>query len=154
MVAVTEPRKVAVLSLARRVAEERGGVVGGEVGYKFRFEDLIGESTRLAYMTDGILLREALYDSLLTKYSTVIVDEVHERSLHTDVLLYVLKMAQRQRARNTGGGLRPLRIILMSATLRGEKFAEYFSTKDADGKVVEPPMYYVKGRTHHVEVNF
>jgi HrpA-like RNA helicase len=92
-------------------------------------------------------------DSLLTRYSTVIVDEVHERSLHTDVLLYVLKMAQRQRAKNTDGELRPLRIILMSATLRGEKFAEYFGTKDDEGKSVEPPMYYVKGRTHEVEVS-
>lgn len=94
----------------------------------------------MIYLTDGILLREALHDDLLTKYSVVIVDEAHERSIHTDVLLYILKLAQRKRSLTN---MSSLKIFLMSATIQAEKFSDYFENV---------PIYYVKGRTYPVEV--
>uniref|UniRef100_A0A915D0I3 RNA helicase n=1 Tax=Ditylenchus dipsaci TaxID=166011 RepID=A0A915D0I3_9BILA len=97
IIGVTQPRKVAARSLACRVAKELGSEIGDVVGYKFRFEDRVGPKTKLAYLTDGILLREAVHDAFLLKYSTIIIDEAHERSVHTDVLLYILRLAQKAR---------------------------------------------------------
>lgn len=93
-------------------------------------------------MTDGILLREALHDCFLSKYSVVIVDEAHERSVHTDVLLYILRLAQKQRKNSNLGSLK---IFLMSATIQSDKFSSYFD---------DAMVYYIKGRTHSVEVIF
>lgn len=96
-VVVAQPRRVAAVSVARRVAAERGRELGGEVGYAVRFDERSSRATRLKYVTDGLLLREALLDGELRRYGVAIVDEAHERTVHTDVLLGVLKRIQRER---------------------------------------------------------
>lgn len=147
---VTQPRRVAAITLAKRVACEVGCPLGGAVGYTVRFDDVSGPGTRLRYVTDGMLLREAITDPLLSKIGVVVLDECHERSLNTDVLFGVVKRAQLARANgrarappattggsSTAGGasavvhaaghtLPPLKIIVMSATLDIDLFASYF----------------------------
>lgn len=83
MIAITQPRRVAAITVAHRVSEERKGKVGETVGYSVRFDDQTSSKTRIKYMTDGILLRECLSDPLLSKYSVVMLDEAHERSINT-----------------------------------------------------------------------
>ena len=91
-IACTQPRRVACVTLAHRVAEEQGVRIGDKVGYTIRWEDRTNsELTRLKYVTDGMLLQEIMSDPLLTKYSVIMVDEAHERSLHSDALLGLLK---------------------------------------------------------------
>lgn len=111
-VVVTQPRRVAAIQMAKRVAEERGGSkVGREVGYTIRFEDVSDpERTRIKYVTDGILVRECLEDPDLTAYSVVILDEAHERSLNTDILFALVKQAVLRRKGT-------LRLVITSATL-------------------------------------
>ncbi|EFP12658.1 hypothetical protein CRE_29724 [Caenorhabditis remanei] len=138
-IAVTEPRRVAAVSLAARVAVEMGTDIGGVVGYHVRFENATTHKTKIEYMTDGIVLRKALVSPLLDKYSTVIIDEAHERSLHSDVLMCILKKCQEQRRESKN----PLRLIIMSATLQADKFQAYFD----NAKVV-----LVAGRTFPIEV--
>ncbi|XP_043704175.1 pre-mRNA-splicing factor ATP-dependent RNA helicase DEAH10 isoform X2 [Telopea speciosissima] len=101
IIGITQPRRVAAVTVAKRVAEECGVELGQKVGYSIRFEDVTSSSTRIKYMTDGLLLREALLDSLLSKYSVIIVDEAHERTVHTDVLLGLLKNVQKVRSHTT-----------------------------------------------------
>ncbi|GLT27624.1 hypothetical protein SLA2020_026080 [Shorea laevis] len=100
VVGVTQPRRVAAVTVAKRVAEECGVELGQKVGYSIRFEDVTSSSTRIKYMTDGLLLREALLDPFLSRYSVIIVDEAHERTVHTDVLLGLLKKVQNARSRS------------------------------------------------------
>lgn len=88
----TQPRRVAAVTIAKRVAAERRCKIGQEVGYSIRFDDCSSVSTRIKFVTDGVLLREALTDSNLSRYSVVILDEAHERSLQTDILMGILKM--------------------------------------------------------------
>lgn len=90
MIGCTQPRRVAAVSVAKRVAEEFGCELGKEVGYSIRFEDCTSKQTRIKYMTDGVLLRESLNDPDLEQYSCIIMDEAHERSLNTDVLFGIL----------------------------------------------------------------
>ncbi|KAE8147245.1 P-loop containing nucleoside triphosphate hydrolase protein [Aspergillus avenaceus] len=118
-IAVTQPRRVAATSVAARVAEEMRCKVGEEVGYSIRFEDLTSASTRIKFLTDGMLLREVLVDPLLSRYSVVMVDEAHERSLSTDILLGILKKILKQRP--------DLRIVISSATLQAEDFLRFFA---------------------------
>lgn len=94
VIGITQPRRVAAVTVAKRVAEECNVELGQKVGYSIRFEDVTSISTRIKYMTDGLLLREALLDPLLSKYSIIIVDEAHERTVHTDVLFGLLKNVQ------------------------------------------------------------
>jgi ATP-dependent RNA helicase DHX33 len=131
MIAVTQPRRVAATSIARRVAWEQGTSIGQLVGYSVRFEECTSSSTKIKFATDGMLVRELLFDPQLEKYSVVIVDEAHERTLRTDMILGSLKRILRER----NGGLRltkdgrkmqPLKVLIMSATLDAERFADFF----------------------------
>ena len=126
--AVTQPR-VAVTSTATRVARELNVTLGREVGYQVRYDKKVmrDDETRLKFMTDGILLREMRTDLLLRKYSVVIVDEAHERGVNTDILLGLLSRVVPLRAelfREGRAGITPLRLVVMSATLRVEEFVE------------------------------
>lgn len=134
-VACTQPRRVAAMSVAARVAEEMDVILGQEVGYNIRFEDCTSAKTILKYMTDGMLLREAMSDPLLEAYGVVMLDEAHERTLATDILMGLLKEVSRQRT--------DLKIIIMSATLDAGKFQQYFDNA---------PLMSVPGRTHPVEI--
>lgn len=135
MIACTQPRRVAAMSVAKRVAEEMDLTLGKEVGYTIRFEDMTERGTTfLKYMTDGMLLREAMNDPNLERYSTVILDEAHERTLATDILMGLLKDVAKRRP--------DLKIIVMSATLDALKFQKYFNNA---------PLLKVPGRTFPVE---
>ena len=135
-IACTQPRRVAALSLAKRVAEEVGTTVGDLVGYKIRFEDKTSHSTKITYMTDGMLLREILNDPLLARYSVILLDEAHERTLRTDILFGMIKMIMKQRKAD-------LKVIVMSATLQAEKFSIYFDNA---------PVVHISGRQYPVKL--
>lgn len=105
VIGVTQPRRVAAVTVAKRVAEECGVQLGQRVGYSIRFDDMTSGSTMIKYMTDGLLLREALLDPYLSKYSVIIVDEAHERTIHTDVLLGLLKRVQKARSQTANESL-------------------------------------------------
>jgi len=140
MVAVTQPRRVAAVSLAKRVAREMGGEVGGVVGFRVRFQDVSDTNTKLLYQTDGMLLREAMLDNQLSRYSWVVLDEAHERTVNTDILFGVVKAAVRSRSSDTTIG--PLKVIVMSATVDADKFSQYWGC----------PVLYVAGRQFAVNV--
>lgn len=135
LVACTQPRRVAAMSVSKRVSEEMDVELGEEVGYTIRFEDLTSSKTILKYMTDGMLLREAMTDPLLEKYAVVVLDEAHERTLATDVLFGLIKEVLGQRP--------DLKVVVMSATLDAGKFQAYFDNA---------PLMRVPGRLHPVEV--
>lgn len=119
---IYQPRRVAATTVATRVAEEMRCKIGEEVGYSIRFEDLTSAATRIKFLTDGMLLREALVDPLLSRYSVIMVDEAHERSLSTDILLGILKKICKKRPE--------LRIIVSSATLQAEDFLRFFAGEE------------------------
>lgn len=137
MVGCTQPRRVAAMSVASRVSQEMGTKLGHAVGYSIRFEDCTSEGTVIKYMTDGMLLREILDDPMLGKYSVLIVDEAHERTLHTDILLTLLKDICRARL--------DFRLVISSATLDEQKFSRFFDN---------PPIFRIKGRLFHVQHRF
>ncbi|EKX51695.1 hypothetical protein GUITHDRAFT_157138 [Guillardia theta CCMP2712] len=139
MIAVTQPRRVAATSVARRVADEFGCRVGEEVGYTVRFEDSTSHSTKIKFMTDGMLLRELMLDGELRRYSTIVLDEAHERSLNTELLLALVKRLQKSRQESSF----PLKVVIMSATLEAEAYSRFF----LDCKIVKVP-----GRMYPVEV--
>uniref|UniRef100_A0AAV1VCI7 RNA helicase n=1 Tax=Peronospora matthiolae TaxID=2874970 RepID=A0AAV1VCI7_9STRA len=121
----TQPRRVAVVTIAERVAMERGCNLGEEVGYAVRFEEQWdAERTKIKFVTDGLLLRETMRDPLLSRYSVVILDEAHERNLETDLLLGLIKKIRRKRPE--------LRVIIASATLHVDTFVKFFRSKKQD----------------------
>ncbi|KAI3389522.1 hypothetical protein SNEBB_005771 [Seison nebaliae] len=134
----TQPRRVAAMSVAKRVAEEYGCILGQEVGYTIRFEDCSSIDTKIKYMTDGMLLRECLLDPLLNQYSVIMLDEAHERTICTDVLFGLLKKCIKNKERK-----HPLKLIVTSATLDSVKFSEYF---------FNAPIFTIPGRTFPVEI--
>ncbi|KAF2902759.1 hypothetical protein ILUMI_03424 [Ignelater luminosus] len=137
MIGCTQPRRVAAMSVAKRVSDEMGTQLGDEVGYAIRFEDCTSENTVIKYMTDGILLRESLREPELDHYSAIIMDEAHERSLSTDVLFGLLREIVAKR--------HDLKLIVTSATMDSSKFSLFF------GNV---PTFTIPGRTFPVEVLF
>ncbi|MEZ5110956.1 MAG: ATP-dependent RNA helicase HrpA [Microbacteriaceae bacterium] len=141
-IAHTQPRRLAARTIAERVAEELGQEVGGLVGYRVRFTDKVGRDTRIALMTDGILLNEIHRDRLLRRYDTIIIDEAHERSLNIDFLLGYLKRILPERPE--------LRVIVTSATIDPESFARFFA--EASGEPA--PIIEVSGRTFPVDVRY
>ncbi|TFK22771.1 P-loop containing nucleoside triphosphate hydrolase protein [Coprinopsis marcescibilis] len=145
IIGCTQPRRVAAMSVAQRVAEEMDVKLGKQVGYSIRFEDVTDpKTTFLKYMTDGLLLREAMTDPELRKYSTIVLDEAHERTLSTDILMSLLKTLVQRR--------KDLKIVIMSATLDATKFQKYFSTVDGVQGALPVPILKIRGRTHPVEV--
>ncbi|VDD79590.1 unnamed protein product [Mesocestoides corti] len=144
MIAITQPRRLAAISVAQRVAEELGqGAVGvGPVGYCVRFEDVTSPNrTLLRYMTDGMLLREACLDPKLSRYSIVIVDEAHERSLNTEILLGVLLNASHSRSASS----HPLKIVIMSATIDPKRFVDFLGSS-------KTRVVYVEGRRFPIKI--
>ena len=153
VIAITQPRRVAATSVAARVASEMRTTLGEEVGYSIRFEDVTSSRTKIKFLTDGMLLREALVDPLLSRYSVVMVDEAHERSLSSDVLLGLLKKIKKKRPE--------LRVIISSATLEAEKVAAFFENEDAEGDQEDSPdtikqcqIISIGGRTYPVDVMY
>ena len=138
-VVITQPRRVAAISIAHRVSEELNTTIGDVVGYSVRFQEKSSKYTKIKYVTDGMLVRECILDPLLTKYSVVIIDEVHERSVHTDILLAILKglISGDEKKRPD------LKVVIMSATFNAKKFLDYFNTK---------AFISVMGRTFPVKV--
>ncbi|NNF54263.1 MAG: ATP-dependent RNA helicase HrpA [Acidimicrobiales bacterium] len=137
----TQPRRIAARSVAERVAEEIGTSIGGLVGYTVRFNDQVGSDTRIKVMTDGILLAEIQRDPELRRYEALIIDEAHERSLNIDFLLGYLKRLLPRRPE--------LKLIITSATIDTERFAEHFATAGVPAPVIE-----VSGRTYPVELRY
>lgn len=134
IIGCTQPRRVAAKSVAKRVSEEVGCILGEEVGYSIRFEECTSSNTKIKYMTDGMLQREILQDSNLKRYSVIMLDEAHERTIATDVLFGLLKKTLKNRS--------DLKVIVTSATLNADKFSSYFN---------DAPIFSIPGRTFPVE---
>ena len=141
LIACTQPRRLAAVTVAERVAAELGTAVGDVIGFQHRFAKQLSDATRVKFMTDGVLLAETRHDPLLRAYDTIIVDEAHERSLNVDFLLGILKRILPRRP--------DLKIVISSATLDTEKFAAFFSR---DGKPA--PTISVPGRLFPIEVRY
>ncbi|XP_043352564.1 pre-mRNA-splicing factor ATP-dependent RNA helicase DHX16 isoform X1 [Dermochelys coriacea] len=133
----TQPRRVAAMSVAARVSQEMGVKLGNEVGYSIRFEDCTSERTLLKYMTDGMLLREFLTEPDLSSYSVIIIDEAHERTLHTDILFGLIKDIARFRP--------ALKVLIASATLDTERFSTFFD---------DAPIFRIPGRRFPVDIYY
>lgn len=136
-VGCTQPRRVAAMSVAKRVSDEMGVKLGGEVGYSIRFEDCTSDRTIIKYMTDGMLLREFLSEPDLSGYSVLMIDEAHERTLHTDILFGLVKDIARFRPE--------LKLLISSATLDAEKFSDFFDNA---------PIFNIPGRKFPVDIYY
>ncbi|KAJ4396935.1 DEAH-box RNA helicase prp16 [Gnomoniopsis smithogilvyi] len=137
MIGCTQPRRVAAMSVAKRVSEEMECKLGSTVGYAIRFEDCTSKETVIKYMTDGVLLRESLNEPNLDRYSCVIMDEAHERALNTDVLMGLFKKILQRR--------RDIKLIVTSATMNSKRFSDFFGGA---------PEFTIPGRTFPVDVMF
>jgi ATP-dependent helicase HrpA len=137
LIGCTQPRRIAAMTVSRRIAEELGEELGQSVGYKIRFQDRTRSSSYIKIMTDGILLAETQSDPNLYQYDTLIVDEAHERSLNIDFLLGILKGLIKRR--------KDLRLIITSATIDTEKFSQAFHNA---------PIIEVSGRMYPVDVKY
>ncbi|SPO00794.1 probable ECM16 - putative DEAH-box RNA helicase [Cephalotrichum gorgonifer] len=150
MIGVTQPRRVAAVSMSRRVAEELGEH-SHKVAYQIRFEGTANPSTAIKFMTDGVLLREVAQDISLRKYSAIIVDEAHERSVNTDILIGILSrvIKLRRELAQEDPTVKPLKLIIMSATLRVDDM-----TQNQALFASPPPVVEVEGRQHPVTMHF
>ncbi|CAG8698322.1 10198_t:CDS:10, partial [Ambispora leptoticha] len=137
MIGCTQPRRVAAMSVAKRVSEEMECKLGTTVGYAIRFEDCTSSETKIKYMTDGVMLRESLKEPDLDNYSAIIMDEAHERSLQTDVLMGLLRKVISRR--------RDIKLLVTSATMNAEKFSAFFG---------HCPTFTIPGRTFPVDIMF
>ncbi|NWL32463.1 ATP-dependent RNA helicase HrpA [Paenarthrobacter nitroguajacolicus] len=137
----TQPRRLAARTVAERIASELDVEIGQEVGFQVRFTGEVSASTKVKLMTDGILLAEIQRDKLLRKYSTIIIDEAHERSLNIDFILGYLKRILPQRP--------DLKVIITSATIDPQRFAKHFGTEEDPAPIIE-----VSGRTYPVEIRY
>lgn len=137
LIACTQPRRVAAMSVAKRVSEEMEVTLGGLVGYAIRFEDCTSKDTVIKYMTDGVLLRESITDPDLDRYSCIIMDEAHERALNTDVLMGLIKKVLARR--------RDLKLIVTSATMNSKRFSDFYSGA---------PEFIIPGRTFPVKIQY
>ena len=151
LVCMTEPRRIATVQLAQRIADETDVLLGKEVGYRIRFEDVYSSGlTQLIVLTEGLLIRELMYDPLLTRYNVIIIDEAHERSIQTDLLLGLLKKIQRRRPE--------LRLIVTSATIDSERLRAFFEhqptpiVNDEQSQLNECFILSVEGRSYPVEI--
>jgi pre-mRNA-splicing factor ATP-dependent RNA helicase DHX38/PRP16 len=137
LIGCTQPRRVAAMSVAKRVSEEMEVPLGGLVGYAIRFEDCTSKDTQIKYMTDGVLLRESLTNPDLDQYSCIIMDEAHERALNTDVLMGLIKKVLTRR--------RDLKLIVTSATMNSDRFARFYGGA---------PEFFIPGRTFPVDIQY
>ena len=138
----TQPRRIAARSVANRISSQMGSPLGQQVGFKIRFDDKTGDETFIKLMTDGILLAETQSDRFLDQYEMIIIDEAHERSLNIDFLIGYIKRILRKRA--------DLKIIITSATIDTERFANHFCDRDGN----PAPVINVEGRTYPVETRY
>jgi ATP-dependent helicase HrpA len=141
-IALTQPRRIAAVSVAMRIAKEIGVELGEEVGYAIRFDDKTSENTLVKVMTDGILLQESRSDHLYSNYKVIIIDEAHERSLNIDLALGLLRLALDKRA--------DLRVIISSATIKAEQFQNFFASPSRP----QVPLISIKSRTYPVEFRY
>ncbi|KAI9304037.1 P-loop containing nucleoside triphosphate hydrolase protein [Cunninghamella echinulata] len=151
IIGVTQPRRVATVSMAKRVGEELN-LTEQEVSYQIRYDATVSDKTRIKFMTDGVLLRELSEDLLLTKYSVLIIDEAHERNLNTDILIGVVSRVLKLRAelsKEDRQKIKPLRVVIMSATLRVTDF-----TENTTLFAVPPPVINVNARQFPVNIHF
>ncbi|PVF97189.1 P-loop containing nucleoside triphosphate hydrolase protein [Serendipita vermifera] len=151
MIGITQPRRVAAVSMAMRVSEELA-LPSSIVSYQIRYDATTAPTTAIKFMTDGVLLREMATDFLLSRYSVIIVDEAHERSLNTDILIGTLSRVIKLREEmwlSRKAGAKPLRLIIMSATLRVADFAE-----NATLFPTPPPIIKIDARQHPVTIHF
>ncbi|RIA89599.1 P-loop containing nucleoside triphosphate hydrolase protein [Glomus cerebriforme] len=151
IIGITQPRRVAAVSMSKRVAQELS-LSEQEVSYQIRYDATISPKTVIKFMTDGVLLRELANDFLLSKYSAIIIDEAHERSLNTDILIGAVSRVLKLRAElseDDGGKIKPLKIIIMSATLRVSDFTQNKNLFD-----MVPPIINVSARQFPVSIHF
>ncbi|CAB4420840.1 unnamed protein product [Rhizophagus irregularis] len=151
IIGITQPRRIAAVSMSKRVAQELS-LSEQEVSYQIRYDATVSPKTVIKFMTDGVLLRELANDFLLSKYSAVIIDEAHERSLNTDILIGAISRVLKLRAelsKEDGSKIRPIKVIIMSATLRVSDFTQNKNLFD-----VAPPVINVNTRQFPVSIHF
>jgi ATP-dependent RNA helicase DDX35 len=142
-IGVTLPRRIGVISVASRVADEVGTLLGHAVGYSVRFNSKFNQGTCIKYLTDGSLVREIMQDPLLKKYSVIMIDDVHERSVSTDLLMGLLRKIRRKRT--------DLKLVISSATIEAGKLARYFEDKEIG---LETKVMCIQGRVYPVKNYF
>jgi ATP-dependent RNA helicase DHR2 len=166
-IAITQPRRVAAISLARRVAEEMGSFMGSQspaakVGYSVRFDNATGPGTKIKFLTEGMLLQEMLRDPLMSQYSAIVVDEVHERSVNVDLILGFLKNLVSELENGGSRRKEPLKVIIMSATADVNSLVKYFGDRQGPSSPLTPDTAnerqistcYVEGRQYPVKTTY